>query len=43
MGTNLRRVFPWSEDDWEEYLVCEADSLIEAFVTEDDFGEALNE
>ena len=35
-GTNvyLEEGIPWSDNDWNEYLVFEADSLIEAFVHE---------
>ncbi|MHC5097930.1 MAG: hypothetical protein ACYSOL_07385, partial [Planctomycetota bacterium] len=31
----------WSDEDWQEYLECEADSLIECFV--DNWKEFVNE
>ena len=33
-GNELEEGIPWSDNDWNEYLVFEADSLIEAFVHE---------
>ena len=31
-GNELEEGIPWSDKDWDEYLVFEADSLIECFV-----------
>ena len=33
-GEPLDEGIDWSDEDWREYLECEADSLIEAFVPE---------
>jgi hypothetical protein len=39
----LEEGIDWSDEDWQEYLECEADTLIECFVSDDQFGESLNE
>ena len=31
-GNELEEGIDWSDEDWREYLECEADSLIECFV-----------
>ena len=33
-GNELEEGIPWSDEDWREYLECEADLLIESFVPE---------
>ena len=40
-GEPLEEAIPWSDEDWTEYLECEADSLIECFV--DNWEEHVNE
>jgi hypothetical protein len=40
-GEPLEEAIPWSDEDWTEYLECEADSLIECFV--DKWEEYVNE
>jgi hypothetical protein len=42
-GEPLEEGIDWSDEDWQEYLECEADTLIECFVSDDQFGESLNE
>ena len=33
-GNEIEEGLPWSDYDWQEYLECEADLLIESFVPE---------
>ena len=40
-GEPLEEGLDWSDEDWAEYLECEADSLIECFV--DKWEEYVNE